>query len=91
MSSQSHISEEEREKLLELLVEVRGVLVLSGDSLGLCETCPHHIRTGDAAPVKQAARRLPFHRRAVVKSLLEDLLAKGIISESDSPWASPIV
>ena len=59
--------------------------MLSGDTLGLCETCPHHIRTGDAVPVKQAVRRLPFHRRVVLKSLQEDLLAKGIISESDSP------
>ena len=88
---QSHLSAAQKQRLGQLLIEFRDIFVLSGDTLGLCSVCPHRIKTGDAAPIKQAARRLPFHKRATLKTLLEDLLSKGVISESDSPWASPIV
>ena len=88
---QSHLSAEQKQRLGQLLIEFRDIFVLSGDTLGLGSVCPHRIKTGAAAPIKQAARRLPFHKRATLKTLLEDLLSKGVISESDSPWASPIV
>ena len=51
----------------------------------------HEIETGSAAPVKQPLRRLPHHRFAVVRNLLDDMVSADIIRESNSPWASPIV
>ena len=51
----------------------------------------HHIDTGDAKPIRQQARRVPLPRRETVHTLLNEMLAKGIISPSKSPWASPIV
>ena len=34
---------------------------------------------------------MKFHKQATPKTLLEDLLSNGVISESASPWASPVV
>ena len=51
----------------------------------------HAIKTEGAAPVKQPPRRVPLAYAADEKKAIEDLKAKGVIRESVSPWASPIV
>ena len=51
----------------------------------------HHIDTGDAKPIKQAPRRLPFNQRNEVKSLINAMLKKEVIECCQSPWSSPIV
>ena len=48
------------------------------------------IKTGDAHPIKQRPYRLPLTKRAVVDKEIGDMLEKGIIRPSYSPWASPI-
>ena len=49
------------------------------------------INTGDHAPIKQAPRRIPFFMRKKVEEMVDEMLDKGIIEHSSSPWASPIV
>ena len=41
--------------------------------------------------VKQHPRRLPFHQKATVQMLLNDMLDQGIIEPASGPWSSPIV
>ena len=50
----------------------------------------HAIKTEGAAPVKQPPRQVPM-AYADEKKAIEDLKAKGVIRDSTSPWASPIV
>ena len=88
---QDHLSCDQKETLLELMIEFSDIFALNGDTLGYCTVYPHKICTGNALPIKQAARRLPHHKRNVLKEIIDDLLQKGIITESSSPWASPIV
>ena len=57
----------------------------------MCTVCPHTIDTGDAHPIKQPVRRLPYHQRDALRQVLDDLLASDTISPSSSPWAAPIV
>ncbi|MCW4264114.1 MAG: retroviral-like aspartic protease family protein [Candidatus Thiodiazotropha endolucinida] len=59
--------------------------------LGLTHLTEHAIRTGDAPPIKQPPRRVPLAYAEEEKKAIEDLKAKGVIRESVSPWASPIV
>ena len=47
--------------------------------------------TGDADPVRQPPRRLPFHQRSMVKQMLDDMLSKEVIEPAAGPWSSPIV
>ena len=92
LSHATHLSQSQHHALLNLLSQYSDVfLIKDGDDLGYCDQYAHRIDTGQAPHVKQAARRLPFHRRAALRALLNDLLHKGIIRESQSPWASPIV
>ena len=51
----------------------------------------HHIDTGDAKPIKQAPRRLPFNQRNEVKNLIDAVLMKEVVEYSQSPWSSPIM
>ena len=59
--------------------------------IGLTHLTEHPISTGDAAPVKQRPRRLPLAHADHEKKAIEDLIKKGVIEKSTSPWASPIV
>ena len=59
--------------------------------LGLTNLAEHAIETEDAAPIKHHPRRVPLAHAEAEKQAIEDLKAKGVIRESTSPWASPIV
>ena len=60
-------------------------------TLGQTTLVQHGISTGIHRPVKQAVRRNPIHHIPAVQEAVDDMLKKGIIEESTSPWASPIV
>ncbi len=49
------------------------------------------IYTGDAAPVKQSVRQMPFAVRREVARQLQSMQSAGMIEPSNSPWASPAV
>ena len=49
------------------------------------------IATGEARPVKQPARRMPFAVRQEVARQLHEMQQGGVIQPSSSPWASPVV
>ena len=59
--------------------------------LGHTSIVKHHIDTGSHKPIKQASHRLPPHQRVELERQVLDLLDRGVIESSDSPWASPIV
>ena len=61
------------------------------NSLGHTSLVYHSIDTGSSRPVRQQARRLPVHQKQEVRELLDDMLSRGVIEPSHSPWASPIV
>ncbi|XP_055309423.1 uncharacterized protein LOC129573155, partial [Sitodiplosis mosellana] len=49
------------------------------------------IKLTSDAPVYSSPRRLSFKEKAEVQKTIDDLLARGIIRHSESPYASPIV
>ena len=49
------------------------------------------INMGEAHPMGQRPYRLPLTKRAVVDKEIADMLDKGFIRPSHSPWASPTV
>lgn len=81
----------EREQLYLLLEKYADIFAYDSMDLGRTSKLKHSIHTGDARPIRQRVRRLPLHKRAEVRSLLEDMLKKNVIQPSSSPWASPIV
>ncbi|OIR56707.1 MAG: uncharacterized protein A8A55_2544 [Amphiamblys sp. WSBS2006] len=51
----------------------------------------HRIETGDARPIAVPPRRLSVVEQEELKKQLEELQKGGIIRESSSPWAAPII
>ena len=56
--------------------------------LGRTDIVQHQIHTGDQPAIKQRVRRYPAARREEERQLVEDILAIGIIQESNSAWNS---
>ncbi|XP_057201512.1 uncharacterized protein LOC130561305 [Triplophysa rosa] len=51
----------------------------------------HHIETEPGIVVRSRPYRLPEHKKKVVQGELDAMLKLGVIEESNSDWASPIV
>ena len=78
-------------QLARLLTDFADVFAASSDDLGDTSLVTHQINTVSSHPIRQPARCLPPHKRAEADTLLKDMLTKGVIEPSSSPWTSPIV
>jgi hypothetical protein len=78
---------------LSVLLESYSDIFVNGpnDPLGLTTRAEHAIDTGDSRPVKQRPYRIPVHLNKVVNNQVNDMLDRGLIQLSNSPWSSPIV
>ena len=56
----------DKEKLRGLLYELSDVISVDGSDLGQTTLVQHEINTGDATPIRQPPRRLPFHQRQAI-------------------------
>ena len=93
IANQCHVSvsASEREQLFQLLVEYRDIFASSSSDLGRTSQVQHRINTGGHPPIRQPVRRVPAAHREQAREGIQDMLQKGIISPSSSPWASPLV
>jgi transposase InsO family protein len=87
----SDLSEEDKTRLLSLLLKWRHVFSTSECDMGRTSLVTHPINLTDETPIKQRYRRVPPGMYDTLKSHLQDLLGAGIIRESQSPWSSCIV
>ena len=87
----SHVSASQRQKLEELLDRNNDLFAKNDCDLGRTHLVEAKIDTGDHPPIKQRPYRLPFSQRELVLEHIDKMLKAGIISPSQSPWASPIV
>ena len=85
------LGNEEYSKLLALLAGYRSVFSTGSTDLGRTRLVYHTIETGQERPIRQAPRRLPYHQKAEVQEEVKKLTQAGVVSESQSPWSSPIV
>ena len=82
------LSPPEREILLQTLLQYSDVF---DKNLGHTDVITHKIETGNAAPIRQYPRRLPYAYREETSHQISEMLEQGVIQPSNSPWASPIV
>lgn len=80
-----------KDRITELLNSMPEVFAQNDLDYGHTDDVKHHIKLCDETPFKHRAR--PIHPQDVdaVRKHLQELLAAGIIRESESPFASPIV
>ncbi|KRX53246.1 Retrovirus-related Pol polyprotein from transposon [Trichinella sp. T9] len=74
-----------------ILEQFSDVLGTSDEDLGRMSVIRHAIHTGDAKPVRCSPRRIAYHQRPQVETLLNGMMHRDVIEPSCSPWASPIV
>ncbi|KAJ8036035.1 hypothetical protein HOLleu_19893 [Holothuria leucospilota] len=67
------------------------VFAKSPTDLGRTSVIQHEIDTGDARPIRQAPRRPPKAFEHEEEKVIQEQLDAGVIRESKSPWASPLV
>lgn len=89
--SESPISKEWKERLSQKLAKHSHVFSIEEWDVGLAKGVEHHIRLNDNTPFRERSRRIAPADLDDLRRHLQGLLAAGIIKESRSPYASPIV
>ncbi len=89
--SVEEVEASDAKKVKALLNRHQSVFAKSPDDHGRTNIVQHTIDTGDAKPVRQPPRRPPKAFEADEDEIIEQQLRAGIITESTSPWASPLV
>ncbi|XP_077388164.1 retrovirus-related Pol polyprotein from transposon 412 [Festucalex cinctus] len=87
----SPVPEEWKNRLRQKLVKKHNVFSLNEWDVGLAKGVDHKIRLNDSTPFRERSRRLAPADIDDVRRHLQQLLEAGIVKESRSPYASPIV
>ena len=85
------VDEEQYQSFLSLIEKHEAVFSKSEDDIGFCDTVAHAIATSDNVRVKEAHYRVPPSRWNEVRDYLRSALARNVIRESSSPYASHVV
>ena len=78
-------------ELQEVLLEYHHLFSLDEEERGETDIIQMNIDTGEAAPIKQPARRMPYAARQEVTRHIRKMQEANVIRPSRSPWSSPIV
>ena len=91
IESSKYLSDSEKQQAKNLLIEYADIFSVDSNDIGLCNILKHKIDTGNSKPIAMPFRRIPEGLNEKVDNLVNDLLDRNIIRESNSPWAAPIV
>ena len=87
-----NLDTKKRNELVNLLEEFEDVFYTGGELGTVHVGVEHHIRLkDDTAPIAYRPRRLSPDEEAEVKQEIHDLMDMGVVRQSNSPWAAPIV
>ena len=87
----SCLGETQKVEVEALLVEFADVFARLADDLGRTSIVSHEINTSGTRPIHQHPRRLPLSQRVEAEAEIANMLQRGVIEPSSSPWASHIV
>lgn len=85
------LTEKQQGRLAALLFKWEHVFSNHEEDFDRSNAVKHPIPTDDACPMRERFRPLPPLMSKELRSLLTDMLEGRIITESSSPWATPIV
>ena len=77
--------------LSEFLMDHNDVFILDETDRGETDLIQLEIDTGEALPIKQSFRRMPYAAREEVANQLHKMRKLNVVQPSKSPWASPVV
>ena len=80
-----------RLKAASIVREFSDIFSRSKADIGFCDHVSHEIDTGSARPINLRYQRIPMNVEETVDTKVNEMLQNGVITESSSPWNSPIV
>jgi len=87
----SPVPKEWKDRLVSKMLERSNVFSTHEFDVGCSKSMQHEIKTTDDRPFRERSRRLPPADLEALREHLSELKSAGIITESRSPYASPIV
>lgn len=85
------LSEKEKKQVTDLLARNGDVFARNDDDIGYVPELKLDIQMVDKVPVKTSYRSIPQALYDEVKDYLQNLITKGSVRKSKSPYASPLV
>ena len=85
------LTDAQQTQLRSLVAEYRDIFALSPEELGRTGLVKHRIYTGDHQPIRQQPYRVSDTQHGIIEEHFTDMLNRGIIQPSVSPWSSPII
>ena len=85
------MSTSQKRQLVSVLTSFSDTFALDQSQLGRTDLVEHSIETGEQRPIRQLPYRTPFALRQEMEGMIGQMLEQGVIQESSSPWASPVV
>ena len=82
------MNDDEKVKFKNLFNKYHNVFAFPGDQLGRTSLVQHIIDTGNAMPIEQRPYRVSPDVKKEIDRQVDEMLEKGIIQESVSPWSS---
>ncbi|MGH0124627.1 UNVERIFIED_CONTAM: hypothetical protein FKN15_076715 [Acipenser sinensis] len=82
---------EQQSQLDALLKKWQQVFSVHEEDYGWTGIVQHQIPTGNAAPIRERYRPVPPTLYKEIRTLLQGMLDGGVVRDSCSPWAAPIV
>ena len=83
--------EENKERVLDLLMEYHDIFALEDGEMGCTEATEHKIKVTDPKPFKERPRNIPSGLLEEVKDHLDHMLDVGAIKPSELAWSNAVV
>lgn len=78
-------------QLKDLIDRYENLFVTHNENIGIVPFIKHVIDTGEVEPIRSKPYRVSFKEQQVLRKLVDEMLEAGIIRQSRSHWASPVV
>ena len=88
---ESTLGTQELSQLRAMVSSFSDVFAMDQSELRRMDLIKHSINTGGQGPVKQLPYCTSFSLRGKMEEMISQMLEQGVITPSNSPWASPVV
>ncbi|XP_032367401.1 uncharacterized protein LOC116686492 [Etheostoma spectabile] len=85
------LTPDQQGELTKLLHKWSKTFACHDEDFGCTSVVKHQIPTGSAPPSRERYRTVPPSLYTELRTLLQNMLTGGVVRESASPWAAPIV